>query len=68
MKVPIKLKTITFKWKINIILFIYNSDKYIDNEVTTARGRLKGALMDALEQSGEESDESLDYSPVKRER
>ncbi|OWR45380.1 putative antolefinin [Danaus plexippus plexippus] len=40
----------------------------IENEVTTARGRLKGALMEMLEPMAEESDASSEYTPVKRER
>ncbi|CAB3227324.1 unnamed protein product [Arctia plantaginis] len=34
-------------------------------EVTTARGRLKGALMDVLDPTGEDSDSSYEQSPVK---
>ncbi|CAH0715253.1 unnamed protein product, partial [Brenthis ino] len=38
-----------------------------ENEVITARGRLKGALMEMLEPTADESDESLEYAPVKQE-
>lgn len=40
----------------------------IENEVITARGRLKGALMEMLEPTADESDESSEYTPVKQER
>ncbi|KAL0838521.1 hypothetical protein ABMA28_016638 [Loxostege sticticalis] len=43
-----------------------NEDK--DKEVSTARGRLKGALLDVLDPQGEESDESYEPSPTKREK
>lgn len=35
---------------------------------STPRGRLKGALMYALEPATEESDASLEKTPIKRER
>ncbi|CAH2244578.1 protein lin-37 homolog isoform X2 [Pararge aegeria] len=38
------------------------------NVVTTARGRLKGALMEMMEPAAEESDASSDYIPAKREK
>lgn len=38
---------------------------FVDKEVSTARGRLKGALMEVL---GDESDASSGHSPIKRER
>ncbi|XP_026488137.1 protein lin-37 homolog isoform X1 [Vanessa tameamea] len=47
---------------------IKDQDEPKDNEVTTARGRLKGALMEMLEPAAEESDASSEYTPVKRER
>lgn len=37
-------------------------------EVSTARGRLKGALMEVLDPTAEESDASSDYVPDKRDR
>ncbi|XP_030029122.1 protein lin-37 homolog [Manduca sexta] len=37
-------------------------------EVSTARGRLQGALMEVLDPAGEESDVSSDQSPPKRSR
>ncbi|CAH0692077.1 unnamed protein product [Spodoptera exigua] len=36
-------------------------------EVATARGRLKGALMDVLDPTADESDASSDYAPEKRD-
>ncbi|RVE42968.1 hypothetical protein evm_012372 [Chilo suppressalis] len=39
-----------------------------DKEVSAARGRLKGALMDVLDPVGEESDTSVEPSPIKKER
>ncbi|XP_026761658.1 protein lin-37 homolog [Galleria mellonella] len=39
-----------------------------NKQVSTARGRLKGALMEALEPVGEDSDTSLEHSPTKRDR
>ncbi|XP_047030472.1 protein lin-37 homolog isoform X1 [Helicoverpa zea] len=36
-------------------------------EVATARGRLKGALMEVLDPAGDESDASSDYVPDKRD-
>lgn len=36
--------------------------------MSTARGRLKGALLDVLDPQGEESDESYEPSPTKREK
>lgn len=36
--------------------------------MSTARGRLKGALMDVLEPNYEESDASSDYTTDKHER
>ncbi|XP_041979121.1 protein lin-37 homolog [Aricia agestis] len=38
----------------------------VENDVTTARGRLKGALMDVLD-TAEESDTSMENTPVKKE-
>ncbi|XP_072949623.1 protein lin-37 homolog [Epargyreus clarus] len=40
----------------------------IEIEVSTPRGRLKGALLDVLEPAAEESDASIEQSPIKRER
>lgn len=37
-------------------------------EVATARGRLKGALMDVLDPTADDSDASSDYAPEKRDR
>lgn len=39
-----------------------------NSEVWTARGRLKGALMDVLDPSADDTDSSSDHSPVKKER
>ncbi|XP_063624385.1 protein lin-37 homolog [Cydia splendana] len=47
---------------------LLNSGREENEAKDTARGRLKGALMDALEPAGEESDASSDHSPSKRER
>ncbi|XP_028177748.1 protein lin-37 homolog isoform X2 [Ostrinia furnacalis] len=44
-----------------------NEDKG-DKEVSTARGRLKGALLEVLDPPAEESDESYEPSPTKKER
>lgn len=41
---------------------------YYFEEVSTARGRLKGALMEVLEPAGEDSDTSYEPTPTKRER
>ncbi|XP_045448288.1 protein lin-37 homolog [Melitaea cinxia] len=45
-----------------------DQDESQENEVTTARGRLKGALREMLEPTAEDSDASSDYTPTKRER
>ncbi|KAM3957159.1 myb-interacting protein 40 [Aphomia sociella] len=45
-----------------------NDDPKDNKEVSTARGRLKGALMEVLEPVGEDSDTSLEQSPTKRDR
>ncbi|XP_023938846.2 protein lin-37 homolog [Bicyclus anynana] len=42
-------------------------DEVIDNEVITARGRLKGALMEMMEPTADDSDASSDFMPS-RER
>ncbi|XP_059052051.1 protein lin-37 homolog isoform X2 [Achroia grisella] len=42
--------------------------KFDNKEVSTARGRLKGALLEALEPTAEDSDTSLEPSPTKRDR
>ncbi|CAG4982670.1 unnamed protein product [Colias eurytheme] len=43
-------------------------DEQRDQEVNTARGRLKGALMGMMEPQAEESDNSSDFTPAKREK
>lgn len=44
-----------------------NKDINDAKEVSTARGRLKGALMEVLDPTADESDASSDYIPDKRE-
>lgn len=48
-----------------LLINIYILDYSVES---TPRGRLKGALLYALEPVTEESDASLDKTPVKRER
>ncbi|XP_038220539.1 protein lin-37 homolog [Zerene cesonia] len=43
-------------------------DEQKEQEVNTARGRLKGALMGMMEPPVEESDNSSDFAPAKREK
>ncbi|CAH2048889.1 unnamed protein product, partial [Iphiclides podalirius] len=61
---PKRIRLLTMKNKIKTNSEVeYDDNK--DKEVSTARGRLKGALMEVL---GDESDGSSGHSPVKRER
>lgn len=38
------------------------------DDVNVARGRFRGALLNAMEYNVEDSDSSVDHSPIKRER
>ncbi|XP_068633462.1 protein lin-37 homolog [Battus philenor] len=59
---PKRIRLLTMK---NKVKSFNKSDYDDDNEVSTARGRLKGALMEVL---GDESDVSTSYSPIKKDR
>nr|XP_034832183.1 protein lin-37 homolog [Maniola hyperantus] len=45
-----------------------SEEQNVDNDVSTARGRLKGALLEMMEPANEESDASTEYAPARRER